>query len=293
MAPASKKSGKSKASKAASGVIEIDLNDVEVRETYDGEDPRPGFYTFELVNVRAHTSQAGNEGIAWVFALRDNALYEGWVRTVHSNMLPKGVEGSSLWKTGEILVALAGGVGVKGTKGAQVRLDLNSEKAVANFLKKAKMVRGRVQRRRDSDDDDPQFEIGKIIAIDEAKLAARAAAEAALEDDDDDAEDDDEDGFEDAEEYDEDDDADEDESDEEDDDEDSDEEDDEDSDDDDDEDDEGEDEDDDDEDEEPEPEPAPKKKAKPAATKKAAAPAKKASSKVTNIADAKSKKKRK
>jgi len=257
---------KKKASKkSASGVIDIDLNKVEVRDVYDGDDPRPGFYTFQLVQAGAHTSQAGAEGFKWVFALRDSVDYEGWVRTVYSNL------DSTKWKTEEILMALRGGNAVKGTKAAKVRLDMNDEDSVERFIKQAKLVRGRVQRDRDSDDDEPTFGIGKIIALDEAKMAARKAAlEAADEDEDED----DEDEFEDAEEF---DDADEESDDDED--EESDEEDDEDSEDEDeDEDDDEEDEEEDDEDDEPEP---PKKTKK--ATAKAAS--KSASKKAATVKD--------
>lgn len=283
MSPA-KKTAKAKAKKNASGVIEIDLNNVEVRDVYDGDDPRPGFYTFDLVSVREHTSQAGNDGFAWIFSLADDPLYEGWTRTVHSNL----DKDSTRWKTEEILLALAGGKAVQGTKKANVRLDVSDPEAVKRFVKAAKKVRGRVQRRRDSEDDDPQFELGRIIALDEAKLAARQAAMGAADAD----EDDEDDEFEDAEEFDGTEDEDEDE-------EDSDEEDDEDSEDeneedgDEDEDEDLDDEDDEDEDEEEEPEP-PKKGKKATAAKAASKPAaKKATSKVTNIADAKKKKARK
>lgn len=264
-----------KAKKSASGVIEIDLNKVEVREAYDGDDPRPGFYTFELVNAGTHTSQAGTEGFKWIFALRDHVQYEGWVRTVYSNLDPT----STKWKTEEIMLALAGGNAVKGTKAAKVSLDMSDEDSVKRFIKKAKLVRGRVQRDKDSDDDDPSYDLGKIIALDEAKMAARKAAlKAADDDEDEDDADDADDEFEDA------DDADEDEEgDDEEDDEDTDEDDDEESDDDE----EDDEEEDDDEDEEEEPEP-PAKKGKKATPAKAAS--KKAASKVTPITDAKSKK---
>jgi hypothetical protein len=287
VAPASKR-GKTKASKAASGVIEIDLDQAEVRDVYDGDDPRSGFYTFELVNVAAHTSQNGNEGIRWIFTLADDPLYEGWTRFVYSNLDKDGTR----WKTEEILMALKGGKSVQGTKAAQVRLDLGSEKEVARFLKAAKKVRGRVQRRRDSDDDDPEMELGKIIALDEAKLAARKAAEKALAGDEDDEDDEFEDAeeFEDADEDTEDDDEEEDDADDE---EDSDDDDEDPDEDDDEEEDEDEDEDDEEEDEEDEPEP-PKKGKKAAASKTTAKPAaKKTAAKVTNIADAKKKKSKK
>jgi hypothetical protein len=265
-----------KSKKSASGVIEIDLNNVEVREAYDGDDPRPGFYTFELVNAGTHTSQAGAEGFKWIFSLRDDVNYEGWTRTVYSNL------DTTKWKTDEIMLALAGGNAVKGTKAAKVRLDMSDEDSVAKYIKKAKLVRGRVQRDRDSDDDDPIFDLGKIIALDEAKMAARKAALKAAEDDDEDEEDTDvDDEFEDA------DDADEDEEgDDEEDDEDTDEDDEDESDED-----EDEDEEDDDEDEEEEPEPPAKKGKKATPAKTASKPAsKKAASKVTPITDAKSKK---
>jgi hypothetical protein len=269
-----KKAGKKK---NTSGVIDVDLNNVEVREAYDGDDPRPGFYSFTLVNVRAHTSQAGNEGIAWLFTLADDPLYEGWTRTVHSNTLADKVEGSTLWKTHELMLALAGGNAVKGTKQAKVHLDVTDQESVDRYLKKAKKVRGRVQRRRDSDDDDPQYEIGKIIALDEAKLAARAAALGLTEDD----EDEDEDGFEDADEFEEDDEEDDE----------SEDEDDEDSDEDEDEDEEEDDEDEEDEEDEDEEEtPEPPKKAKKAAAAKPAA--KKVAAKVTKPAEKKKKAKK-
>lgn len=270
--------GKAKAKKTASGVIEIDLNNVEVRDTYDGDDPRPGFYTFELVQVGAHTSQNGNDGIKWTFVLRDDPLYDGWTRNVHSNM----DKDSTRWKTEEILLALAGGKAVQGTKAAKVSLDLSNEESVKRFIKKAKLVRGRVQRRKDSEDDDPQFEVGKIIALDEAKMAARKAAEAALDDDEDE---DDEDGFEDSDEF---EDADDDE---EDDDTEDDEEDDEDSDDEDEDEDEDADDEDEEDDEEEEPEP-PKKSKKATASKPAPKTSKKAASNVTPIKAAKGKKKK-
>jgi hypothetical protein len=273
---------KTKAAKSNSGVIDIDLNKVEVREAYDGEDPRPGFYTFECVTAGTHTSQGGAEGFKWVFVLKDHPEYEGWTRTIYSNLE------STKWKTEEILLALKGGNAVKGTKAAKVSLDMSSAESVKAFLKKAKLIRGRVSRERDSDDDDPSYGIGKIIALDEAKQAARASAKAALEDDDED-EDEDEDGFEDATEFedadeDDEDDSDDDEDEEEDDDSDE-EDDDEDSDDDDDEDDEDE------EEEEEEPEP-PAKKAKKSSAKASTKTSTKAASNVTPIKAAKGKKKK-
>ena len=187
MAPAKGKKKASKAKAIESGVIEVDLDEVEDSLTYDGDDPTRGFYTFQLVSVGSHESQNGNAGIRWMFSLVDNPLYEGWTRSVYSNF------DSTKWKTEEIMLALAGGKKVKGTKKAKVRLDLNSDRDIAKYVKAAALVRGRVQKRRDSDPDDPEMELGKIIALDPDKEAARKAA---LDEADDDFEDADE--FEDA-----------------------------------------------------------------------------------------------
>lgn len=181
------------AKKAALSIIEVDLNDYEPGfETYDGDDPRPGFYSFECVNVMEHESQGGALGFKWIFVLRDNPLYEGWSRFVYSNM------DTTKWKTEELIFALRGGNAAKGTKAAKVSLDPSNERSVKAFLKTAKLVRGRVQRRRDSDADEPEYELGRIIVLDEAKIAARKALSGEADDPEDES------GFDDADEYDED-----------------------------------------------------------------------------------------
>lgn len=171
---------------AAPKVIEIDFDDYEGDkfETYDGDDPPKGFYTFELVNYGEHESAAGNWGIRWVFRLVDEP-YTGWTRMVYSNL------DTTKWKTQELVKALMGGSEEK------VKLSF-SDKGKELFLKKVKLVRGKVQLRKDSDPDDPEFELGKIITLDEAKMAARRKAAGVAEEEE---YDDSEEEFEEAEEF--------------------------------------------------------------------------------------------
>lgn len=267
MAPAKGKKKASKATASQSGIIEVDLDEVEESTAYDGDDPTRGFYTFRLLSVADHESQSGNAGIRWMFTLVDDPIYDGWTRSVYSNLE------TTKWKTEEIMLALAGGAKVKGTKKAKVRLNLNSDADTAKYVKAAALVRGRVQRRKDSDPDDPEMELGKIIPLDPDKQAARKAALAEAEADEDD--------FEDAEEFEDADDEDDD-SDEDDDTEDDDEDSDDDEDDDEEDDDEEEDDEDDDEDEEDEEdEPAPTVKKGKAKATTAKATTTKASSRAT------------
>jgi hypothetical protein len=262
---------------AAPKVVEVDFDDYEEGyEVYDGDAPPTGFHTFELVSYDQHTSQAGNEGLKWVFRLTEEP-WEGWTRTVYSNLDPQ----STKWKTQEIVKAIQGG------KEAALKLGF-SDAAKAALLKKAKPVRARVQWRKDSDrEDENDLEIGRIIVLDEAKMAARRKAAGVDEeevpwDEGDDEPDDDADAeFEDAEEFEDDaeDAEDEDEEDEAEDEEDDDSEEDEDYDEDDEEGDEE------DEEDEPEEEPAPPARRK--ATTKAASTAKKTTANVTPISRAK------
>lgn len=234
------------AKKAASTVIEIDFDDYEGDgNAYMGDDPRPGVYTFRLVNVEAHTAQNGNEGIRWTFECTDPA-YAGWRGYMYTNM------GTAKFKTQQIVKAVQGG------QEKPVKLDLAKPD---KFLASCKEVVGRVVNDQYETDDGEVRSSAKLLRVVAESAAPKRSRKPEPEDDEDDDFEDADDGFEDDDEEDfEDDDADEDD----------------DAEDDEVDEDEAEDDEEDDEEEEPEPEPEPAPRRRRASTSAKATSTKKA-----------------
>lgn len=98
---------------------------------YDGEQPKRGVYTAELVGCHEHTSGGGSESIAWIFEITEGD-YKGWRGWIYSNM------DASLWRTQEIVLAINGGKkGKMDIEPADSAREMRDSKTV----KKAKQVR--------------------------------------------------------------------------------------------------------------------------------------------------------
>lgn len=180
----------------AGGRLSRDFTDEEYREPsegYQGEQPTRGLYTAELVDLRDHTSQDGNESLRWMFRLADGSKNKhgddvsGWPDSQYTTE-------ASAWKEQQMLVAL--GV-IK--PGGKVNL------GYAAIVKKAKpcTVRVGTERYIPEDGGDPETR-GRMEAFLPLRDTARPKAKRAKDDDadedvfDDDAED--EDGDDDADE---------------------------------------------------------------------------------------------
>lgn len=108
------------------GKFARNYKDVEQREGgYDGEEPKPGVYPLELVNVEEHDTS--DTATHWVFQITDGP-FAGWQGHVYTN-----AEGAA-WKEVQILTAIG------------VLDDPNGKVASTHeqIVKKAKPCRGRV-----------------------------------------------------------------------------------------------------------------------------------------------------
>lgn len=138
------------------GKWDVDFDDYEEKEQsgYDGEVPKKGTYTGELVSLGEHTSGAGNEGLEWIFEITEGD-YKGWRGWVYSNM------DSAKWKTQQIVKAISGGAE------KAVKLDPGTDqdsKTSNKTVKKAKKVRLRLGR--ETYDDEPRAKIRTVMPMD-------------------------------------------------------------------------------------------------------------------------------
>lgn len=134
---------------------------------YDGDEPKKGIYDGRLVSLKEHTSDAGNEGLEWIFEITDGP-YKGWRGWVYSNME------STLWKTEQTTLAIQGGKkgrlvlqpvdeDGKGTesktikKAKPVRLAVRTEKYEGEPKAKIRTVLPMEGKKKSSDDDDDPF----------------------------------------------------------------------------------------------------------------------------------------
>jgi hypothetical protein len=214
-------------------------------QSYAGDEPKRGVYTFELVDLGLHESGEGNKSIRWVFQISDGP-YQGWRDYLYTNL------DSTKWKTQQIAYALTG-------SNSDISVDLSDtprgEASRKKFVESTRLVRASVfiEASRNEEYDD-RARMGKVMLLDEELLERQEKAKKGTAQDVEEEDLEDEDDFEDSEEFDDDD---------EDDDEDEDDDDEEDT--------------DDEDDDEPEPEPATvRRRAKKTAPVAKAAPARKA-----------------
>jgi Protein of unknown function (DUF669) len=137
------------------GKWDVDFDDYEEKEQsgYDGEVPKKGTYTADLISLGEHTSGAGNEGLEWIFEITEGD-YKGWRGWVYSNM------DTAKWKTQQIVKAISGGAE------KAVKLDPGTDadsKTENKTVKKAKSVRIRVGR--ETYDDEPRAKIRTVMAM--------------------------------------------------------------------------------------------------------------------------------
>ena len=116
------------------GKWDVDFDDYEEKSGsgYDGEVPKKGVYTGELVKFAEHTSS--DDSLVWVFEITEGD-YKGWRGWVYSNM------SSAKWKTQQIVKAISGG---KEDKFKLEPAEKEAEGESSKTVKKAKKVRLRV-----------------------------------------------------------------------------------------------------------------------------------------------------
>jgi hypothetical protein len=137
------------------GKYDVDFDDYEEKEGsgYDGEVPKKGTYTAELVSFAEHQSSEGNDGLEWIFEITEGD-YKGWRGWVYSNM------DSAKWKTQQIVKAINGGKEAKTSlKPAEAKKDGPDSKTV----KTAKKVRIRLGR--ETYDDEPRAKIRVVMPL--------------------------------------------------------------------------------------------------------------------------------
>jgi hypothetical protein len=144
-----------------------DYDDSRAAGQYTGEEPRRGIYEGALVSVKDHTSNAGNEGLEWCYAITKGE-FKGWRGYQYSNM----EKSSTLWKTQALIAATFG------KKTGNVAVDTDNDGA--KMVKKANPVMLRIKQ---------EMYEGEM----KARLTIVIAKES--DEDDDDDEDDNEDPF--------------------------------------------------------------------------------------------------
>ena len=147
------------------GKTTIDFGDYNPQQydEYQGDDPRPGWYTFELQKV-GYTDET-EESLRWIFVIADGA-YQGWPGFVFANF------DSTKWKNQETLRAVQGGAE------KAVSLDWGNEKATAAFVKKAKRVRGKVESYTNPETGDTRLSLRKVRPLLEDASTTRKGAPA-------------------------------------------------------------------------------------------------------------------
>lgn len=142
-------------------VIDFDDYEPPQYEEYDGDDPRPGWYTFELSNV----GWSDDDTLRWIFLCVDEP-YAGWPGMAYANF------GTTKWKNQEVARAIQGGAE------KPLSVDFESDAQVKALVKKAKRVRGKVERRRNPETGDERIVLRKVRPLleDAEKGSARTRA---------------------------------------------------------------------------------------------------------------------
>jgi hypothetical protein len=116
------------------GKWDVDFDEYEEKSGsgYEGEVPKKGTYTADLVKLAEHTSS--DDALVWVFEITEGD-YKGWRGWVYSNM------STAKWKTQQIVKAISGGQ-EKPLKLEPAEKEAEGEKS--KTVKKAKSVRIRL-----------------------------------------------------------------------------------------------------------------------------------------------------
>lgn len=142
----------------------IDLDDYQPPsyEDYDGDDPRPGWYTFELVDVFWYDQDA--EKLQWVFKIAEEP-FQGWPGMMFGDF------GNTKWINQQIAVAIQGAE-------KPLTVDFDSEAQVKALIKKAKRVRGKVELRTNKETQEQRLTLRRVRPLleDASKTATRSRA---------------------------------------------------------------------------------------------------------------------
>lgn len=151
------------------GKTTIGFDDYEGQQydEYQGDDPRPGWYTFELQKV-GYTDDT-EESLRWIFVIADGP-YAGWPGFVFANF------DSTKWKNQETLRAVQGGAE------KAVTLDWGNDKATQAFVKKAKRVRGKVEMYTNPETQEQRLSLRKVRPLLEDASTKKAAPADDLDD---------------------------------------------------------------------------------------------------------------
>lgn len=143
----------------------IDFKDYEgdKYETYTGDEPKPGWYTFELQTVGWYGEE--KESLRWIFVIADGP-YAGWAGFVFGNF------DSTKWKNQETARAIQGGA----EKPLAVDFDKDSE--VKALIKRAKRVRGKVAMNTNPATGETRLSLRKVAPLLEDASTVRKAAPA-------------------------------------------------------------------------------------------------------------------
>lgn len=161
--------------------VTIGFDDYEAPQyqEYDGDDPKPGWYTLEL--QRVGFTDADETDIRWIFVIADGGPYDGWAGFWFGNM------DTTKWKNQDAARAIQGGAE------KALTLDFADEKACAALVKRAKRVRGNIRPNTNPQTGETRMSLRKVRPLlEEAGKSANAAKGAAPADDLDDTSADDE-----------------------------------------------------------------------------------------------------
>lgn len=144
-------------------VIDFDDYDGDKYESYTGDDPRPGWYTFELQTVAWYGED--KDTLRWILVIADGP-YAGWPGMVFGNM------DTTKWKNQEMARAIQGGQEKK------LAVDFDSPKEVAALVKRAKRVRGKVAMNTNPATQETRLQLRKVAPLLEDASTTRKGAPA-------------------------------------------------------------------------------------------------------------------
>lgn len=106
-------------------IREVTFDDYEGNqyEEYTGEDPRPGWYTAEVVKAE---EKKDDDQVMFICVIRDHDVYAGWARAWYGSF-----DGNTKWKLQDIIRAIR-----NGDDKTTLKLDWANEAKVKAFLKK-------------------------------------------------------------------------------------------------------------------------------------------------------------
>lgn len=143
-------------------IISFDDYNPPTYDEYDGDDPKPGWYDFDLQKMS--WASEDQDSIRWIFVIAEGP-FAGWAGFIYGNF------DSTKWKNQEVARAIQGG------KETPLSVDLDNDKSIALVIKKAQRVRGKVELFTNKETGDQRLQLRKVRPLDGGSVKGNKVAE--------------------------------------------------------------------------------------------------------------------